>query len=74
MNEIINRFLNKDCCVHSRITATLDATTGIITEASDGWIIVKSVETDLETAINLDNVIKISEIPHKENGKRKIIY
>ena len=44
-----------------------------IVEIGDGWIRVIH-EDKTESIINLNNLVRVREIPRNKNGKKKLIY
>ncbi len=68
MNDIINRYIGKDCLIYISNTSTLE---GIIQSVNDNWIVVET--KDGAETVNLDYIIRIKEYPLNKNGKKKSI-
>ena len=71
MNELINKFLNKDVIIYS-MSSENACVEGIITDITENWITVKD-KTDCEQIINLEYVTRIREYPKNKNGKKKSV-
>ena len=69
MNELINKYIGKECLVY--ISGGASAITGDIIAVNENWITVKTKDGD-ET-VNLDYIVRIKEYPRKSNGKKKSV-
>lgn len=70
MNEVINRYIGKECLVYISSTSA-SAVVGEIISVNENWVIVKTKEG--EETINLDYIVRIKEYPRKSNGKKKSV-
>lgn len=70
MNEVINRYIGKECLVYISCSGA-SAIIGEIDSVNENWVIVKTKDGD-ET-INLDYIVRIKEYPRKSNGKKKSV-
>ncbi len=69
MNEVINRYIGKDCLIYLSLSSSVIECQVI--SVNDNWVIVKTKDGD-ET-INLDYIVRIKEHPVNKNGKKKSI-
>lgn len=70
MNEVINKYIGKECLVYvSGVSAA--AVTGTIISVDDNWVVIKN--KDGEETVNLDYVVRVKEYPRNRNGKKKSI-
>lgn len=68
MNDIISRYIGKDCLVYVSNSSALE---GEITGVEDNWLVIKT--KDGEETINLDYIVRVKEHPRKSNGKKKSV-
>lgn len=68
MNEIICRYISKDCLVYTSNSSALE---GEIISVNDNWVVIKTKDGD--ESVNLDYVVRIKEHPRKANGKKKCV-
>ncbi len=68
MNEIISRYIGKDCLVY---TSNSSALVGEVASVNENWVVIKTKDGD--ESVNLDYVIRIKEHPRKSNGKKKSV-
>lgn len=66
MNEIIQKFIGKECII-STINSESVSVQGTIEEINGGWITVTHDGT--EEMINVDYIVKIKEYPRKKKNK-----
>lgn len=69
MNEVIQRYLGKDCLIYLSLSSTVVA--GNVINLNDNWLTVKT--KDGEETVNLDYIIRIKEHPVNKNGKKKSV-
>lgn len=68
MNEIIQKFIGKECII-STINSESAPVQGTITEINGSWITVAQSGTGTEEMINIDYIVKIKEYPRKKKNK-----
>ena len=69
MNEVIQRYIGKDCLIYLSLSSTV--VTGNVINLNDNWLTVKT--KDGEETVNLDYIIRIKEHPVNKNGKKKSV-
>lgn len=69
MNEVIQRYIGKDCLIYLSLSSTVVA--GNVINLNDNWLTVKT--KDGEETVNLDYIIRIKEHPVNKNGKKKSV-
>lgn len=70
MNEVINKYIGKECLVYvSGVSA--GTVEGTIISVDDNWVVIKS--KDGEETVNLDYVVRVKEYPRNRNGKKKSV-
>ncbi len=67
MNEVIQRYIGKDCLIYLSLSSTV--VTGNVISINNNWLTVKT--KDGEETVNLDYIIRIKEHPVNKNGKKK---
>lgn len=70
MNEIFNRYINKDCIIYisNGVSNVIECN---VTGVSDNWITVRTRDGD--EIINIDYITRIKEHPVNKNGKKKSV-
>lgn len=69
MKTLAEKFIGKDCYVYT-IANSMTAERGIITEVTDGGLLLEY--KGKSSAINLEHITTISEIPQKSKPEKKV--
>lgn len=69
MNEIIRKYIGKDCLVYLSLSSSV--VSGEVISLNDNWLTV--LTKDGEETINIDYIIRIKEHPVNKNGKKKSV-
>lgn len=68
MHELLEKYIGKECIIYT-LNSQLNDT---ITTIQDGWLSLTDAGGNTEV-INLDYIIRLSEMPRKKNGKKKTV-
>lgn len=68
VNDIISKYIGKDCLVYVTGSSALE---GEIIAVEENWLVIKT--KDGEETVNLDYIVRVKEHPRKSNGKKKSV-
>lgn len=70
MNEIIKRFIGKECIVYTMMGESAQVQ-GTITDVQENWVVIDTGFGD--DVVNIDYITRVREYPRNKNGKKKAI-
>lgn len=68
MNEMIKKFIGKECLIYTFDSQVI----GTIKEVTDGAVMIENNSGGVE-ALNLDFIVRVREYPRGKNGKKKSV-
>lgn len=68
MTELVKDFIGKDCAIYTMN----DQVCGIIESVDEKWLVLN--DNGHKSIVNSEYIIRVKEIPHNKNGKRKALY